>query len=662
MLLAAATLALYWPVRQFDLVYWDDPLLLTGSPEVQAGLTWPSMKWALTSVVIANWQPVTNLSFLVVSQFFGIAPGAHHLANAVIHAANAALLFLLLRQLTKSTWRSAAVAAIFAWHPLRVESVAWIAERKDVLCAFFFLLSLLCYARGATSDGCRVTTERAPTPPVARHSSLYWLAVIFFALALLSKPMAVTLPWVLLLLDFWPLARIPETASGTQPMNRSAVFMPLQRRLLGRHGSGLNAARLGRFLGGRANGQWPMANLRRLLVEKIPFFALMILFCVATYWIQRDYAAMTPWEKLGLAPRVANAISSDLAYLAQLFWPLHLAAIYPFPQSIDWTETALKAALLLAISAGCLVQLTRRPWLAVGWFWYLGTALPIIGIVQVGEQAMADRYTYLPLIGPAVALVWTAAEIFPRRRGGKIFLAATTISILFVLAALSERQLQFWRDTISLFSHNLDVTPGNGSAEFTLGLGYQHAGDRKRAITCFRAAKAMSPGDLQVRQSLGDMLRDEGDLAAATAEYAALVELEPTYINAHVCLAAALAAQGQEAESIAQLNEALRLDPNLVEALNNLAWELATSPRAELRDGPRAVALAQRACELTHFQKTLFVGTLAAAQAEAGKFDNATASAERACDLAAKNGETNLLRKNQELLARYRAHKKANDE
>ena len=617
LLLAALTLALYWPVRQCDLVYFDDPLLLTDSPEVQAGFTWPSVKWALTSVVIANWQPVTNLSFLAVSQFFGIAPGAHHLANALIHAVNAALLFLLLVRLTNLTWRSAVTAAIFAWHPLRVESVAWIAERKDVLCAFFFLLSLLSWTSYAQAKADAKKSNALSR--ITHHASSVWLALIFFALALLSKPMAVTLPFVLLLLDVWPLGRIP-------------------------------------------NSKFQISNLQSLLVEKIPFFALMIVFCVATYWIQHDYAAMTPWAKLGLAPRVANAIAGYLAYPAQLFWPLNLAEIYPYPKSFDVTVTVLKAALLLAISLACLTQLARRPWLAVGWIWYLGMALPVIGLVQVGEQAMADRYTYLPLIGPVVALVWTTADMFSRARGRKIFLTATAVFILSTLAILSERQLQFWRNTIALFAHNVDVTPGNGSAHFTLGLGWLHAGDTNRAVTCFRVAKMLSPGDLQVRQSLADTLRNQGHLPDAMAEYRALTELEPTYTTARVCLAGLLAAQGQEAESIAQLNEAVRLNPDLIEALNNLAWALATSPRADLRDGPRAVQLAQHACELTQFRKTIYVGTLAAAYSEAGKFDEAVATAQHACELANQNGETNLLQRNQELLGRYRAHKTAREE
>ena len=606
LLLAAVTLALYWPVRHFDLIYFDDPLLLQDSPEVQAGLTWASVKWALTSVVIANWQPVTNLSFLLVSQFFGTTPGAHHLANALIHAANTALLFLLLRQLTQSTWRSAAAAAIFAWHPLRVESVAWIAERKDVLCGFFFLLAVLVYAQFAV----RSKAQRPKT------KLFYGASLLAFALALLSKPMAVTLPFVLLLLDVWPLGRI-------------------------------------------SNFKFRISNLRPLLVEKLPFFALMLVFCVATYWIQRDYAAMTPWAKLGLAPRVCNAVAGYVAYPAQLFWPVHLAAIYPYPKGFDTTATVLKVALLLAISVGCLTQLSRRPWLAVGWFWYLGTALPIIGLVQVGEQAMADRYTYLPLIGLVVAMVWTAAEIFSCRRGGKVFLTSATILIVFALASLSERQLQFWRNTITLFAHNVAVTPNNSSAEFTLGLGFEHAGDTNRAIVCFRTAKMIEPRDFQNRRSLASLLTQQGHLAAAAAEYESLLADEPTQYLDHLGLAGLLAAQGREDEAVAELNETVRLNPDCTEALNNLAWTLATSSRAGLRDGSRAVTLARRACELTQFRQTIFIGTLAAAYAEAGKFNDAIATAQRACAVAAQNGETNLLRENEELLEHYRAHKTA---
>lgn len=614
LLLAAATLSLYWPVRHFDLIYFDDPLLLDYTPEIRAGLTVAGVKWALASVVIANWQPVTNLSFLLVSQFFGVAPGAHHLANALLHAANAALLFLLLWQLTNATWRSAIAAAVFAWHPLRVESVAWISERKDVLCAFFFLLALLFYVRFAQESKIGMPAGAGRR----RRGGIYYAASLFaFVLALLSKPMAVTLPCVLLLLDVWPLRTI-------------------------------------------SNLKFEFQTIKPLLLEKIPFFAIMVVFCVATYMIQHDYAAMTPWDKLGLAPRVATAISGYVAYLGKLFWPFNLAVIYPYPGNFDVSQTVLKAALLVSISLACLTQLARRPWLAVGWFWYVGTALPVIGIVQVGEQAMADRYTYLPLIGPVVALVWQAAELLSSVR--KSVLMAAALVVLAMLFFLAERQLQFWRGTISLFGHNLAVTPGNGSAENTLGLGFEHAGDIRRAAVCYRAAEMMAPHDFQNRRDLAELLARQGCFAAAEKEYRSLIADEPTECINYLALAALLDKQGRAGESLDLLEECVRMSPDCVDALNNLAWALATSPRTETRNGPRAVTLAQRACELTQYHKAIFIGTLAAAQAESGRFDDAIAAAQRACAVAADDGETNLLQRNRQLIERYRAHKTAREE
>jgi tetratricopeptide (TPR) repeat protein len=630
LLLAGITLGIYWPARHFDLIYFDDPLVLTDCAPVQAGLTWASLKWAFTSIVIAHWHPVTNLSFLVVAQFFGTAPGVHHLVNAGLHAANAALLFWLLRALTGMTWRSAIVAAIFAWHPLRVESVAWIVERKDVLCAFFTLLALLAYTRFAQAqvvaecallDAGKSSSSPVGSQPTAsrRHrASFYFLALLFFALALLSKPMAVTLPLMLLLLDVWPLGRI-------------------------------------------SNFKWEILNLKRLLLEKIPFFALTVIFCVATAWIQHHYAAMTPLGQLGLDARVANAISGYLAYPEKMFWPVNLAVIYPYPKSYDGLTALLKAGALLAISCGCLLQFARRPWLAVGWFWYLLTALPVIGLVQVGEQSMADRYTYLPLVGPVIAVVWTLAELFSRTRAGKIILSGAAVLILLTLAVLSERQLQFWRNTISLFEHNLAVTPDNASAHFTLGIGLEHAGETNRALACYRAAKKLAPADVQTRRNLASLLLQQGELAAAETEYGELLALNPDDFSTHASFAQLLAAQGRDADALFQLNEAVRLNPDSGDALNNLAWTLATTPHAEWRDVVRAGQLAQHACELTQFQTTRYLGTLAAAQAAAGKFDEAIVTAQRACELATKNGETDLLHANQELLARYRAHQTATE-
>jgi len=610
-LLLATTLVLYWPVRGFDLIYFDDPLVLIDCPAVQAGLSWSGIPWAFTSVVIANWHPLTNLSFLVVSQLFGNTPGAHHLTNAFIHAGNAALLFLLLRRLTGTTWRSVVVAAVFAWHPQRVESVAWIVERKDVLCAFFIFLSLLFYSRFVEALNCRAPKQKV----------FFCASLLAFAGALLSKPMAVTLPFVLLLLDLWPLGRGADVRFPAEKPERQQVE--------------------------------PAAFNPQLLTEKWPFFALAALFCAGTYWIQHDYAAMMPWDKLGLGPRIANAISGYVTYLAQLLWPVNLAVIYPLPKSFDMIQTFLKAGLLLVISAACILQFKHRPQLAVGWCWYLGTALPVIGIIQVGEQAMADRYTYLPLIGPVMALAWTVPEFFQRAHVGKSILAITTVVTLSTLIILTARQLSVWRNTIELFGHNIEVTPDNGSAYYTLGIGYERVGDFNRAAACYRVAKELLPSDLQIRRNLASLLARQGHLAAAEAEFNSAIVLDQMDVSTRLGYAGLLAAQNRAEEAIIQLDEAICLNPDGTEALNNLAWLLATSFHPELRNGSRAVTLAQHACELTQFKKAIYVGTLGAAYAEAGNFDAAIATAQKACALAVETKQQSLFARNQDLLAQY---------
>jgi hypothetical protein len=379
--LAVVTLLLYLPVLHNGFVNYDDPDYITNNSHVKAGLTWPGIIWAFRSTEASNWHPLTWISHMADCQLFGVNPAGHHLVNVLFHTANAVLLFLLLNRLTGlrseasapqpgALWRSAFVAAMFAWHPLHVESVAWASERKDVLSAFFWMLSLLAYAdyaRRVTGDKCRVTGTTSISPVATTHPSLfYFAALFFFACGLMSKPMVVTLPFVLLLLDFWPLNRI-----------RSAEF------------------------GVRSAGA--------LLLEKLPFFALTIASCIITRVVQGG--ALWSSASLHFPFRLANALMSYVRYISKTFWPADLALIYPYPHHWPLAGVIVVTILLVMWSVLFLCWAKRFPYLAVGWFWYLGTLVPAIGLVQVGVQSMADRYTYLPGIGLFIIVAWALNDL-----------------------------------------------------------------------------------------------------------------------------------------------------------------------------------------------------------------------------------------------------------
>jgi tetratricopeptide (TPR) repeat protein len=637
--LAAITLAIYWPVRNYGLIEFDDPEFVQVKPEITQGITWHGILWAFSNPVAANWHPVTTLSHMLDCQLFGRNLGAHHLVSVAIHAANSALLFLLLTQTTGARWRSALVAAVFSWHPLRVESVVWIAERKDVLSGLFFLLTLVAYAKYVSSTRLNLISTDSTTPR-SHARRFYVLALLLFTLGLMSKPMLVTLPFVLLLLDFWPLGR--WKVSTVEPRGAENPLATSQPETCN-----LQPATL-----------WP------LLREKIPFFAVAVIACGFTLRLQRG--AMSSLASISIHDRIANAIVSYARYLGKAFWPAKLSIIYPHPAAVhsfavewpDW-QVALIALLLLAISAACVVQLRARPYLAAGWLWYLGTMVPVIGIIQVGEQAMADRYTYLPLIGPTFALVWLCADFFIRRAASagnyRTALAAfIAASVLAASCVVTHRQIQYWRDTVTLFTHAKSVTANNSSAEFFIGLSHEKQGDPEKAIEHYKAAIELNPYDYLSHYDLAQLLRKAGQLQSAAEHYRVTLQIRPSDMNARLNLANILPQLGRTAEAIQLYNDVLQVDPDSLDALNNLAWLFATSSKDNIRDGSRAVQLAQRACELTKYKITPLVGTLAAAYAEAGQFTDAVATAEKACALATESKDAKLLQKNQELLALFR--------
>ena len=405
LVLALVTLVVYWPITRHGFTNFDDDGYITGNPHVKSGLTWPGIVWAFRSTETGNWHPLTWISHMLDCQLYGLNPGGHHLTNLIFHIANTLLLFLLLTQLTGAIWRSAFVAALFAWHPLHVESVAWAAERKDVLSAFFWMLTLFFYARHAQNK-----TSRNP-----QLSTLnYILALFFFACGLMSKPMVVTLPFVLLLLDWWPLNRFQAGSFA-----RSAV---------------------------------------NLIIEKLPFFALAAAGSIVTYLAQKAGGAVSNDT---FAFRLTNALCSYLRYISKTFWPVDLAVIYPFPGHGLAVPAMIAAILLMIVSVWLIFSARRHPWLLVGWLWFLGTLVPVIGLVQIGSQSMADRYMYIPAIGLFILLVWGANELLNAWPKKQKILTWAGIAALAGCLVCTRAQIKYWQDSISLFRHASEVTSNN---------------------------------------------------------------------------------------------------------------------------------------------------------------------------------------------------------
>jgi tetratricopeptide (TPR) repeat protein len=781
--LGAITLAAFWPTIHNDFVSYDDRDYVTENPNVLTGLTWANAGWAFQTGHAGNWHPLTWLSHTVDVQLYGLKPGGHHLTSLLLHAVNSVLLLLLLERLTGAFWRSVCVAALFALHPMHVESVAWVAERKDVLSGFFFLLTLGAYARYAIGIrgemGLNAESSCAQSAPRNTHHATryYALALFFFALGLMSKPMLVTLPAVLMLLDFWPLRRL------------------------------------------QASTVW------RLVGEKIPFLALSVASSVVTFLVQQGAGAVSSLEAVPLEFRISNALISYVRYAAKMIWPAHLAAFYPLPA--DWAAWWVVGAVLVlaGLSVLALYRARRAPYLAFGWFWYLGMLVPVIGIVQVGQQAMADRYSYLPLVGLFAAIVWSAAEIPARWPGTKSWLAVSATAVMVACAGLTWNQTGHWRNSATLFEHAIAVTRDNAVAQNNLGVTLLDAGnlagaeghlaeavrlkanypdalgnlglcwarqgrlleaaelfqrslkarpdgsvhynfanllsqqgDSEQAEARYKAALQLKPGLVEAWYNLGALQAKRGKTQEAAQNYTAALRIKPDYVEAHLSLGALLAAQkqldeaivhfqaavqaapdkadahfnlaaalnakgdfagaatqfgeacrlhpedlearenlglallydgrmseatrqfqellrvrpdaqthyhlglaldsqGHAAEAGAHYQEAVRLSPNTPLYLNDLAWFLATNPKAELRDGAEAVRLAEQACRLSGGKEARFWGTLDAAYAEAGRFAEAVATAAKVRELALAAGQPEIAQRAEERLALYRAGK-----
>ena len=514
--LILSTLLVFRQVSNFDFIKYDDHLYVYENPHVLNGLTRDGVIWAFTTNRSSNWLPLTWLSHMLDCQLFGANPGRMHLMNLILHLANTLLLFAVFRKMTGALWPSAFVAAAFAIHPMHVESVAWIAERKDVLSTLFLLLTLAAYVSYVKNRG------------MARYA----LTLLLFALGLLAKPMLVTLPFLLLLLDYWPLERIRRQRIEGTSQKVSAV---------------------------------------RLIAEKVPLFALSAVSSVITFLAQRGGGSVIGINALPLGYRIANVFLSYARYTGKLFWPQNLAVFYPFDvDRFAFWQVAMCILLLLVISIFVISFGRNRKYLPVGWFWFVGTLVPVIGFVQVGLQGLADRYTYIPYIGLFIIIAWGLPELLSKWPQRKIALGLSMVIVLTALGICTHRQVSFWDNSFTLFSHAIEVTQNNYIVHNNLGVAYDKLGRYQEAIESYKQAIRIEPDYADAHNNLGITYGKLGRWQDAIESYKQAIRIEPDYAEAHYNLGFAYDELGLYQDAIESYKQAIRIKPDLAEAHYNL--------------------------------------------------------------------------------------------
>ena len=578
--LALAVLIVFGQTAHFGFVNYDDQLYVSDNAKVTNGLSLQGVAWAFSHAACNFYHPLTMISLMLDYQLHGLHPGGYHLTNVLIHAASAILLFLIVRQMTGALWRSAFVAAVFAIHPLRVESVAWVSERKDVLATFFFMLTIgayVHYARDPNSLG------------------RYLMVAGLFVLGLLCKPTAVALPFGLLLLDYWPLNRFtpPTPTRATAPPIPQADYFGIPKRLI---------------------------------LEKVPLVVLAAVACVVTYFAEGEVVMSI--AKIPVPTRIGNVLLSYVVYLRQMVWPAGLAAFYPYPQkSPPLWEIGLAFLLLAGISGGVLAFWRKRPWLLAGWFWYLGMMVPVIGIVQLGVFAHADRNTYLPQIGLYVLLAWAVADWSAGWKHRRMVLGGLMMVVIGALTVCARIQTSYWRDSESLWARALACAPANILACRNLGAALVEHGKLDEAVTLYKRALEIKLDSAETHDSLGDALDKKGELNEAMEQYRIALAINPAYADAHYNLGNALVKCGNLEEAVAHYRKVLEINPDYLDARMNLGLALAKS-------GQMAEAIAQ-------YQKTLEINpryakahcNLGDALLQQGHADEAVACFQRALEI-----------------------------
>ena len=533
LLLILAIIIAYGQVKNFDFVGYDDQEYVTENSHVQKGLTVESIIWAFTSFHSANWHPLTWLSHMLDCELYGLNPMGHHWTNLIFHMVNSVLLFIVLELMTGAIWRSAIVAALFALHPLHVESVAWVSERKDVLCTFFGLLMIFSYYR------------------YVKISSLknYLLVIIFFSLGLMSKPMLVTSPFVLFLLDFWPLKRFHSKNDYLFQSEKTPHY------------------------GSKGN--------YRLILEKIPLFIPVVVSCVLTFFAQKSGGAVQTLGRMSLENRIANALVSYVNYVLKMFWPSKLAVFYPHPGDTLPAWQIFGAALLISCACFLAIRAAKKyPYVIVGLFWYFGTLVPVIGLVQVGEQAMADRYTYIPLIGLFIIVVWGVLDLFRKRHYRKIYLSMFAMIILSALTARTFFQVSHWKNGVTLFEHAIKVTENNYKAHNNLATVLGPI-DLDRAISHYKEALRIHPKYVTALCNLGLALYNKGNYDEAVSYFTKALKINPQKTDTRMDLANIFFLQAKPEKAISHYREILKTNSENAEAHYNMAYMLSAQKKID---------------------------------------------------------------------------------
>ena len=631
--LVLITLVAYWQLPSHDFLRFDDNEFITKNIHVHEGITRENIAWAFSITDYAYWHPLTWLSHILAFQLFGLKASMHLLINLFLHIASTLLLFFVLRRMTGSLWKSAFVAALFALHPLNVESVAWASECKNVLSTFFWMLTMLTYARYAERPG----------------FYRYLVTFFVFALGLMAKPMLVTLPFVLFLFDYWPLCRfkLAQSDGMGHGFSKSIPFV----------------------------SRW--SQVLRLVLEKVPFLSLSAVCIYLSSLSVQHLGIVISTASVPMKLRIYNALVSYVSYIKKMVWPHNLAVYYPYPESIPFWKVAGAALFLVCVSILVFRALRSKPYLAVGWLWYIGTLVPAIGLIQAGLwPSIADRFAYVPLIGLFIVIAWGVPDLVARWRYKKMVLATTAMALLLTFTAATWFQNRYWQNSVTLFSHNVNLTQNNSVAHNILGSALQQQGKLIEAISHYAKALKIDSNYAEAHNNLGYTLTRQNHYKEAIYHYNEALRINPTYTDAHNNLGTALIHQGNEKEAIYHYYEALKsnpkyagayynlgkillnrgkteeainfyrkalkFEPEMTQALYNLSWILAVYEDKKYRNGEEALKLSEKLCKITQYHEPLALDALAAAYAEEGRFKEAVLTAQKGLELALKMGPKEL--------------------